>query len=254
MMKASTKHKDEGSIVTCILGVVCRDGIIIIGDKKVKAGQMTYYEDKIISVEKYENLIVAAAGFLDIREKFIQDVRNLHVLEKKRIIKIDPSRGFVGLTEDIAHRIYEIYGPRYKAEGYDYESEAFEALVCHKPKSARPFLYTVDAVGTSSKVNDYKVIGTGAQYGYLFIKPTYSKNAVMDDMAVIATFVILLIDKYQIDDSIGPDETGKVQIWKSPNESDPYEVDGPQLKEILEDAQGRLKKFGNFLILGKTKS
>jgi 20S proteasome alpha/beta subunit len=237
--------------MTCVVGVICKDGIVVVGDKKVKAGQMTYYENKIISVEKYENLVVAAAGFLDIREKFIQDVRNLHILEKKGIVKRDPSRGFVGLTEDIAHRLYEIYGPRYKAEGFDYESEAFEALVCHKPKSACPFLYVVDSVGTSSKINDYKVIGTGAQYAYLFIKPSYSRTAVMDDMAVISTFIIRLIDQYKIDDSIGADEQGKVQIWKFPNESEPYEVDGSELKEILQDAENRLKKFHNFLIPGK---
>jgi 20S proteasome alpha/beta subunit len=237
--------------MTCVVGVICKDGIVVIGDKKVKAGQMTYYENKIISVEKYENLVVAAAGFLDIREKFIQDIRNLHILEKKGIVKRDPSRGFVGLTEDIAHRLYEIYGPRYKAEGFDYESEAFEALVCHKPKSACPFLYVVDSVGTSSKINDCKVIGTGAQYAYLFIKPSYSTTAVMDDMAVISTFIIRLIDEYKIDDSIGADEQGKVQIWKFPNESEPYEVDGSELKEILQDAENRLKKFHNFLIPGK---
>lgn len=237
--------------MTCVVGVICKDGIVVVGDKKVKAGQMTYYENKIISVEKYENLVVAAAGFLDIREKFIQDVRNLHILEKKGIVKRDPSRGFVGLTEDIAHRLYEIYGPRYKAEGFDYESEAFEALVCHKPKSACPFLYVVDSVGTSSKINDYKVIGTGAQYAYLFIKPSYSRTAVMDDMAVISTFIIRLIDEYKIDDSIGADEQGKVQIWKFPNESEPYEVDGSELKEILQDAENRLKEFHNFLIPGK---
>jgi 20S proteasome alpha/beta subunit len=236
--------------MTSISGVVCKDGIVIVGDKKVKAGEMTYYEDKIVSVEKYENLVVGAAGFLDIREKFIQDVRNLHVLEEKEIIKRDPSRGFVGLTEDIANRLYQIYGSRYKAEGYDYEAEAFEALVCHKPKLTKPFLYSVDAVGTSTKVNDYRVIGTGAQYGYLFLKPTYSKNATMDDMAVIVTFTISLIDKYKIDDSIGPDEAGKVQVWKFPNDSDPYEVDGHPLKEILDNSASRLKKFGNFLIPG----
>jgi 20S proteasome alpha/beta subunit len=243
-----------GFFVTSISGAVCKDGIVLVGDKKVKAGEMTYYEDKIVSVEKYENLVVGAAGFLDMREKFLQDVKNLHILEKKDVIKRDPSRGFVGLTEDIANRLYQIYGSRYKAEGYDYESEAFEALVCHKPKLDTPFLYSVDAVGTSSKVNDYKVIGTGAEYGYLFLKPTYSKNSTMDDMAVITAFTIFLIDKYQIDDSIGPDEAGKVQVWKFPNDSDPYEVEGNQLKKILEDSEGRLKKFSNFLIVGKTKS
>lgn len=234
--------------MTCIVGIICQDGIVIVGDKKVKAGEMTYYDNKIIPVEKYENLVVAAAGFLDVREKFVQDIRNLHVLEKKGIVKRDPSRGFVGLTEDIAHRQYEIYGPRYKAEGIDYESEAFEALVCHKPKLAPPFLYSVDSVGTSSRIKDYKVIGTGAEYAYLFIKPSYSKGILMDEMAVIVTFIIRLIDKHKIDDSIGPDEQGKVQIWEFPNESDPYEVDGSQLQRISADAENRLKKFSNFLI------
>jgi hypothetical protein len=215
---------------------------------------MTYYENKIISVEKYENLVVAAAGFLDVREKFVQDIRNLRILEKKGIVKKDPSRGFVGLTEDIAHRLYEIYGPRYKAEGYDYESEAFEALVCHKPKEAQPFLYSVDSVGISSKVKDYKVIGTGALYAYLFVKPSYSRKSVMDDMAVIATFIIRLIDEYKIDDSIGPDEEGKIEIWEFPNRSDPCEVDGPKLDKILKDAENRLKQFSSYLIQGKTSS
>jgi 20S proteasome alpha/beta subunit len=76
--------------VTSISGVVCKDGIVLVGDKKVKAGEMTYYEDKIVSVEGYENLVVGAAGFLDMREKFIRDVRNLHILEKKNVIKRGP--------------------------------------------------------------------------------------------------------------------------------------------------------------------
>lgn len=75
-------------------------------------------------------------------------------------------------------------------------------------------------------ISDYKVIGTGAQYAYVFIKPSYSNKSVMDDMAVIVTFIIRLIDECKIDDSIGADEEGKVQIWKFPNRADPYEVDG----------------------------
>jgi hypothetical protein len=36
--------------------------MVIVGDKKVKAGQMIYPENKVVSVEKYENLAVVAAG------------------------------------------------------------------------------------------------------------------------------------------------------------------------------------------------
>jgi hypothetical protein len=72
---------------------------------------------------------------------------------------------------------------------------------------------------------------------YLFVKPTYSKNSIIEDMAVIAPFIIRPIDEYKIDDSIGADEEGKVQVWRFPNESDPYEVEGSQPKRILEDAE-----------------
>ena len=47
--------------MTCIVGAVCQDGTVIVGDKKVKAGQMTYYEKRIVPAENYENLAVIAA-------------------------------------------------------------------------------------------------------------------------------------------------------------------------------------------------
>jgi len=34
----------------------------VVSDQKVKAGQMIYPENKVVSVEKYENLAVVAAG------------------------------------------------------------------------------------------------------------------------------------------------------------------------------------------------
>jgi len=238
--------------MTCIIGVVCEDGIVLVGDKKIKAGNIVRYEDKIIPVGSYKNFVVAAAGFLDIREKFIQDLKNLSLLQKNGIIKEDPSRGFIGKTEDIAYRLYEIYGPRYKAKGYEYAYEAFEAFVCYKPEKIRPILYYIDSVGTSSKVGEYQVLGTGKQYAHLFIKPIMMKEANMKGMALIATFVIRLIDEHKIDDSIGPDDQGMVQIWKFPNEAEPYEVKGSELEEILKEVEVRLEKFRLFLILGRT--
>lgn len=239
--------------LTCIIGVVCEDGIVLVGDKKIKVGSMARYENKLFSVKGYRNLMVAAAGLTDVRDKFIQDMENLPLLLKEGIVKEDPSRGSVGLTEDIAYRLMQIYKPRYEAIRCDYVSEAFEALVCHKPKSGRPFIYSIDAVGNSSKVQDYMVLGTGRQYAYLFLKSSYHETAFMNGMAVIAAFIILLIDQLKIDESIGVDEEGKVQVWKFPNNADPYEVKDSELDNIMKEAQNRLKKFTNFLVLGRTK-
>jgi 20S proteasome alpha/beta subunit len=48
--------------MACVIGSVCKGGIVVVSDQKVKAGQIIYPENKVISVEKYENLTVVAAG------------------------------------------------------------------------------------------------------------------------------------------------------------------------------------------------
>jgi len=239
--------------MTCIIGVVCEDGIVLVSDTKVKAGEMVQYEKKIIPVDNQKNLVVAAAGFIDVREKFMQDMKNLLLLLQGGIIKKDPSRGFVGLTEDIAHRLWEIYAPRYKARGCDYESEAFAAFVCHKPDVGQPYLYHIDSVGNSSRVKSYEVLGTGAHYAHLFLRYSFHETAHMHGMAMIATFIILLIQKCEIDESIGIEEGGTVQVWMFPNNGDPYEVLDPELTSIMKEARDRLDKITYFLVLGKTR-
>ena len=59
--------------VTCIIGVVCADGIVLVDDKKIKSTRMAGFENKIVPINTYENTVLAAAGFLDIRSKFMQD-------------------------------------------------------------------------------------------------------------------------------------------------------------------------------------
>jgi hypothetical protein len=237
------------------MGVVCEDRIVPIGDRKIKTGERTKYQDKIIPVKKYENLVIAAAGLVDFREKLIQDIRNLPLLLKEGIVKEDPSRGFVGLMGDIAYRMYLTYQPRQDTfEGGYYESQAIQAFVCYKPKKKMPSLYLIDSVGISHKVRDYEVLGTGEQYAHMFIKPCFTENALMDWIAAIGAFIIRLIDEYQIDETIGIEKGGSVQVWKFPNSSDPYEVKGSELERIMREAGDRLNKFANFLILGRTKA
>lgn len=129
--------------MTCIIGAVCEDGIILVADRKVKAGEMVHYENKIVQVKGYSNLVVAAAGLTDVRDKFIQDMENLHALLKEGIIKEDPSRGYICLTEDVARRLKKIYEERYEELGCNCAYEAFSALVCQKTKDVQPLLYCV---------------------------------------------------------------------------------------------------------------
>ena len=49
----------------------------MVGDRKVKANERATYQNKIIPVKKYGNLVVAASGIVDVRREFIQDIKNL---------------------------------------------------------------------------------------------------------------------------------------------------------------------------------
>lgn len=104
------------------------------------------------------------------------------------------------------------------------------------------------------KIRDWDVIGTGAQYAYVFMKASYYQTAFMDGMAGIASFVVRAIEHYAVDESVGTDEDRCVQIWKFPKKAEPYEVNGEELKEIMQEAEERLRKFTNFLVLGRTKA
>jgi len=237
--------------MTCIIGVKCEDGIVIISDTKIKAGERATYENKIVPVKGYDNLVIAAAGIVDIREKFIHDIENLSELLKTGILKEDPSRGFVGLVEDIAYRLWKIYKPRYEALGCNYEYQALQAFVCQKRKGEIPILHSVNSVGISSKVDNYMVLGTGDQYAHMIVKPCYAKEAIMNRMAGIGAFVIRLVDYWKIDESIGTQDEGSVQVWKFPNNSNPYEVGGSELEGIMNQAEELLTRFSVFLIAGE---
>jgi hypothetical protein len=114
-------------------------------------------------------------------------------------------------------------------------------------------LYYVDAVGIASKVKYYKVLGTGDYYAHLFIKPSHPEYANMQGMAVLAAFIILLIDEFKIDETVGIEKDGDVQIWMIPNSGNPYELHGSDLEGIMLEARKRLEKFTPFMIMGKTK-
>ena len=184
----------------------------------------------------------------ELRQK-LQEISERY--KNKRIIKEDPSRKFVGLVEDIAARMYKIYGPRL---GEDY---GFQALVCHKPDSGRPWLFSLDQSGCASEITTkqvYCIIGSGYDYGHLFIKSVYPQYGDMEGVAIVSAFVIHLIDAMDIDSSIGPDEKGNVQVWFFPNDAEPYEAKGQSLKKIVDEAKKRLTSFADFLVLGKTRN
>jgi hypothetical protein len=239
--------------MTCIIGVKCEDGIVIISDTKIKAGERATYENKIVPVHGYSNLVIAAAGILDIREKFIHDIENISELLENGILKEDPSRGFVGLVEDIARRLWEIYKPRYAALDCNYEYQALQAFVCQKRTGEIPILHSVNSVGISSKVDSYMVLGTGDQYAHMILKPCYAKEAIMNRIAGIGAFVIRLVDYWKIDESIGTQDGGSVQVWKFPNNSDSYEVEGSELENIMSQAEELLNRFSYFLIAGEVQ-
>ena len=114
--------------MTCIIGAVCKDGIVLVGDRRVLRGGEILSQDKIIRTASFPNTIVASSGTTEIMDYFLMDFNAIPTLFKEKKLKIDEKRGFAGVMEDIVKELYDRYVPRFNSVRLIY---AFDVLFAY---------------------------------------------------------------------------------------------------------------------------
>ena len=232
--------------MTCIIGAVCKDGIVLVADRRVLRGIELLTQDKIIPIDTLKNTVVASSGSTEIMDYFVSDITNLLMLQQQGDIGIDLKRGFVGIVEDIVADLYNRYASRLTVGDRRYD---FSVFISYKSAdTSPPILVRVFETGISRSVTTFEIIGSGESNVLPFIKTKYHKKAneiTMDEFATVGSFAIKLIDRMDINLSVG----GTPQIWKLPNETKHYQVKGMVLDKILERAEMLLDDFDTFLSL-----
>ena len=224
--------------MTLIIGAKCKDGVVLIADKRVVEGTDIAITEKINLLPL--GIVVAGAGIGEIIDKFNERIP--YVLEDRKRLnyeamkKDDPEidintvpyyfRGYEFL-EDCEGLLFQLK-ERYKLP--------IQILVASGNLSLANLNYLDGESFLTSKRRTYITIGTGSPYANLLLKKLWNKDLSMKEMAKIGKFVINHISEAGVDTYVG----GGVQIVFVPNRPENFD-------ELIEDEQRKFVPHENNL-------
>jgi len=205
--------------MTLIIGARCRDGITLAGDRRVLRGT-EYSEEKKIRLV-FPNFIVGASGVSGLMDNFIRDMTTFIQSRGGRVAWVE----FLNKLEDIIRQLYERYHPRL---GADYQ---FDVLYAFKDTPSTAHLFYIDRRGFSQEIRTFGIIGHGQPHALPFVKALYNSNRTMQEINKLSTFILELVDKHNVDLSVG----GKPQIFNVPYEGDTKELSEEEIDNLIKE-------------------
>jgi proteasome beta subunit len=161
---------------TTTVGVICKDGIVLAGDRKVTLGSgdtvvyvATKQEDKVVPVT--ENIIVStAANFSDLQRvvKIIRSELKMKELRSKRKPTVKESANlFASVVYQSIRQMSTIVSiTHFLLAGYD--DDGF-------------YLYEIGADGTLSEVDKYQSTGSGMVQADPILDAEYKKDMTLEE-------------------------------------------------------------------------
>ena len=209
--KDLNKYKHIKKDMTLIIGVRCKDGVILAGDKKVVEGTNISSEEKITSLPL--NIHVAGAGVKEIIDKFneripsiLEERRNFNFNGMKKEnpdIKIENVLFYVRnyeFLEDCEGLLSKL-SQRYIDEVHRFWHSDILVGVIVDTAAELHHLDTLNCL--DSKRRGFKCIGSGAPYAEFILKGLWNEDLTMREMAQICNFVIKEVEKCGIDNNVG---------------------------------------------------
>ena len=248
--------------MTYVIGAKCKDGVVIIGDRKVTfAGdiQKTRWEKKIRSIPQFPPVVFAAAGAKDLFEEFLNELPRRIKLKINYFLeqnKERPESMHVGYTlYDFKHDCVELLKDM-KETYSEIGNEEYAALqvlfAINNLDTNKAILYFMDSNSCFPiEVGGILPIGDPA-IGEVFRK-NWDENMTLEQTAKLGAFIIKYIEKAELSEVIGVGEY-KPQIWFVKNGGLPQEIAGDELDKMLkgldekvEETIKSIKSFSGFL-------
>jgi len=191
--------------MTYILGARCKDGVVLIADRKftIDAGAGYEYDDKLFG--DLAGVIVGFSGSRGTFEIFRTRIRDYVITSQgatkdKLILKLSET------TYDIGNK----YG-----RGSDY---GFDVLVGIQSINTPSVINYIYPNGTLEPVRNYKAIGAGSPYGSIYLKQIRNQGMTMEEVAELGYFIVRYIEKFELDLTVGAGSNAP-QIWFLPDNS-----------------------------------
>lgn len=191
--------------MTLIIGARCRDGVILVGDKKITEGT-TSFSDKKITIMPF-GVALSGAGMGDFFDKFGIRLKNYI---NERGMKFEEMKAKAELP--IGALLYEYID--------DFVTDCETILVKLKDdyRDVYPDLHLLMGLRNDNKAElhflniDYPVdsirksfmtIGSGSPYANFFLRELWNEDLTMKEMTKICVFIIKYISEKNIDDAVG---------------------------------------------------
>jgi 20S proteasome alpha/beta subunit len=219
--KIQNRYLSEGRDLTYILGARCKDGIALVGDKKVSRGYGSYeYEDKIFS--DVPNVVIGASGVVSLFDKFRDEISSV-----ARTNANIPREDFVREAERIVYKLNNEYAERTFGQ-------KINLLVAYGVQRVGRLLH-ITTRGVGEVVRRYQVIGSGEPYGAYLLKTMWRNDLTMMQVAVLGSLIIKHVDDNELDDAVGLGKEGRPQIWFNADWPSPDEYDklNDEQKKVL---------------------
>lgn len=201
--------------MTYILGSVCSDGVVLVGDRKIVSGDGSSHEldDKLFM--DVPGVIVGSSGVLGLFEKF-----------RGRVIQYTVSPTCDHTVEALTRQI-EIITRQLNIDYHDVLlGQEFDVLLGIKG-NINAVLQYIYPRGFAESVRKYKVIGHGEPYGSFFLKHWWKQQMTMLEVAELGFLIIKFIEEFALDNTVGIGNSHP-QIWLIPHE--PIQEDTPDEK------------------------
>lgn len=232
------KHKD----LTYILGAKCKDGVVLVSDRKVSyRSGLVEFQDKLF--QDVEFAITGSSGVAGLYDKF--RTRITHAVMKmkaksKKNNKPIGSHDFIQKVEKIAFDLNSMYRKR--------DNRLYFDVLMGVKTNRYAVLRYIDPSGVEEPVKSYKAIGSGYLFGESILRTLWHKNITMEEIARCGYFIIKQIETLNLDRAVGVG-SGKAQIYYIPD--DPHipirRATTNELKKAKADINHKFREYRNVL-------
>lgn len=197
--------KRQKKDMTLIIGARCKDGVILVGDKKITEGT-TSFADKKINILPF-GVALSGAGMGDFFDKFSIRLNN-HLTQRDLEIQEMKAKGELAIGASLYPYIdnfvtdCETLLVKLKDDYRDMFPELHLLIgLRNENKAELHFLnmdYPVDSIRKS-----FMTIGSGSPYANFFLRELWDESLTMKQMAKICVFIINYVSENKLDDAVG---------------------------------------------------
>lgn len=229
---------------TYILGARCRDGVVLVGDKKVGDKVTT---EKIRRTEYFTDVVFAAAGLEGLFEDFLTEIPK-RVLYRREMIrrKITDEQlpeydySLYHFKQDCVSLIKEM--KESFCSEIQYDVPAVQVLFAVKNmETDKSELYYLDSLDCfSQQVKDKVVIGE--RYLANVILKSWKPEMTMEETARLGSFIIKYIEKEKLSDNVG---VGNYQpdVWFVKDGKEPKKLRHDEVEKLLAGLDDRIEEI-----------